>query len=127
LLQLSTFSNRTNTGEAVRKAADTGANWCRPHTELVEHHRGVYRRIAATHPLHPAARIHEEVIQGIKNESEDHEVSNYDRQAILVQQLLSRMIKLEAQAREMLLEHLDRGLARTLLVADRNGKHFSLS
>jgi potassium channel subfamily K len=67
------------------------------------------------------------VIQGIKNESEDHEVSNYDRQAILVQQLLSRMIKLEAQAREMLLEHLDRGLARTLLVADRNGKHFSLS
>jgi hypothetical protein len=36
------------------------------------------------------------------------------------------MIKLEAQAREMLLEHLDRGLARTLLVADRNGELFSL-
>jgi hypothetical protein len=44
----------------------------------------------------------------------------------MVRQLLDRVVKLEMQARRLLLENLDQGVARTLLVADRNGA-FDLS
>ncbi|WVF71970.1 hypothetical protein IAT40_006780 [Kwoniella sp. CBS 6097] len=38
----------------------------------------------------------------------------------LLRQLLKRMIQLEAEARQMLLDSMDHGVARTLLLADRN-------
>jgi hypothetical protein len=52
--------------------------------------------------------------------------SDGDKQQIMVRQLLNRVVKLEMQARQLLLENLDQGVARTLLVADRNGA-FALS
>jgi hypothetical protein len=52
--------------------------------------------------------------------------SDGDKQQIMVRQLLNRVVKLEMQARRLLLENLDQGVARTLLVADRNGA-FALS
>ncbi|KAK4687044.1 hypothetical protein P7C73_g3079, partial [Tremellales sp. Uapishka_1] len=39
----------------------------------------------------------------------------------LLRQLMNRMIQLEAEARQMLLDSLDKGVARTVLLADRNG------
>ena len=47
--------------------------------------------------------------------------SDAEKQQIMVRQLLDRVVKLEMQARRLLLENLDQGVARTLLVADRNG------
>lgn len=52
--------------------------------------------------------------------------SDAEKQQIIVRQLLDRVVKLEMQARRLLLENLDQGVARTLLVADRNGA-FALS
>lgn len=40
---------------------------------------------------------------------------------LLVQQLMERVIRLEAEARQLLLDSMDHGVARTLLLADRNG------
>jgi hypothetical protein len=47
--------------------------------------------------------------------------SEVDKQQMMVRQLLDRVVKLEMQARRLLLENLEQGVARTLLVADRNG------
>jgi hypothetical protein len=44
------------------------------------------------------------------------------KQRVLVKQLLDRVIKLETQSRQLLLDNLEHGVARTLLVADRNGE-----
>ena len=44
----------------------------------------------------------------------------------LLKQLMNRTIQLEAEARQMLLDSMDGGVARTLLLADRNGESASL-
>ena len=54
-------------------------------------------------------------------EGENEAEGAVNKQRLLVQQLLDRVIKLEMQARGMLLDNLEHGVARTLLVADRNG------
>lgn len=117
--QLSTFSNRGHVTDAIRHAAATGADWCRSHSELVEKHRGAYDRLATTYS-EPVA------IDTINDEETEERKpvempSDVDKQQILVRQLLDRVVKLEMQARRLLLENLDHGVARTLLVADRNG------
>ena len=97
--------------DAIRRAVANGAEWCRPHHELVEKHRGAYERLLASQPTSfpgPA---------GIEGQVE----GSVNKQQLLVQQLLDRVIKLETQARGMLLDNLEHGVARTLLVADRNG------
>jgi potassium channel subfamily K len=40
----------------------------------------------------------------------------------LLRQLLELMVRLEAEARQMLLDSMEKGVARTLLLADRNGE-----
>jgi hypothetical protein len=40
----------------------------------------------------------------------------------LVKQLMDLTVRLEAEAREMMLDTMEHGIARTLLLADRNGK-----
>jgi hypothetical protein len=112
-LQLSTFSNRRHVTNAIRHAAATGANWCLSHTELVEHHRGAYQRIATISSLPSRDDPEERKPVEIPSDAE--------KQQIMVRQLLDRVVKLEMQARRLLLENLDQGVARTLLVADRNG------
>lgn len=42
----------------------------------------------------------------------------------LVRQLLDLTVRLEAEAREMLLDTMEHGISRTLLLADRNGVSF---
>jgi len=117
--QLSTFSNRRHVTYAIRHAAATGADWCRPHAELVEHHRGAYQRIATISSLPPSEEPQEE--------RKPIEIpSDAEKQQIIVRQLLDRVVKLEMQARQLLLDNLDQSVARTLLVADRNGA-FALS
>jgi hypothetical protein len=111
MIQLSTFSNRGHITDAIRRAVASGAEWCRPHYELVEKHRGQYERLLASHPG--------------ATEGEDKVDGGINKQQLLVQQLLDRVIKLENQARGMLLDNLEHGVARTLLVADRNGVYFS--
>jgi len=49
------------------------------------------------------------------------ESENLASQSVLVKQLLDRVSKLETLSRQLLLDNLDHGVARTLLVADRNG------
>lgn len=44
-----------------------------------------------------------------------------DIQRQLLEQLMDRVICLEAEARQMLLDSMENGIARTLLLADRNG------
>jgi len=102
--------------DAIRHAAATSADWCRSHSELVERHRGAYERIATTASL---------PVSDEANERKPVEMpSDEEKQHILVRQLLDRVVKLEMQARRLLLENLDQGVARTLLVADRNGTFF---
>jgi potassium channel subfamily K len=40
----------------------------------------------------------------------------------LLRQLLELMVRLEAEAPQMLLDSMEKGVARTLLLADRNGE-----
>ena len=110
MIQLSTFSNRGHVTDAIRRAVANGADWCRPHYELVEKHRRAYERLLASQPTSfPGSAGVEGQVEGSVNKQ------------LLVQQLLDRVIKLETQARGMLLDNLEHGVARTLLVADRNG------
>ena len=64
----------------------------------------------------------------VKNK-QDGQVSNTGQtdeerkfQADLLKQLMNRLVQLEAEARQMLLDSMDVGVARTLLLADRNGE-----
>ncbi|ORY28329.1 hypothetical protein BCR39DRAFT_535524 [Naematelia encephala] len=50
-----------------------------------------------------------------KKDTEEHKV-----EIDLLKQLMDRTVRLEAEARQMLLDSMDKGIARTLLLADRN-------
>ena len=54
-------------------------------------------------------------------EGKDEKNSKKDLELDLLRQLLERTIQLEAEARQMLLDSMDKGIARMLLLADRNG------
>lgn len=113
---------------------------CRPHAELLDTHRQalVMARIDTT----PSKRSEEssgasDAPQSIgvdgqergsptgvqENETEPSELPTptpVPNQAELIRRLMTSVTKLEDHARRLLLDHLDNGLARTLLVADRN-------
>lgn len=55
-----------------------------------------------------------------KHNEEDAEANQL--QVDILKQLLDRMIQLEAEARQLLLDSMGEGIARTLLLADRNGE-----
>ncbi|WVQ98939.1 hypothetical protein IAU59_006071 [Kwoniella sp. CBS 9459] len=56
----------------------------------------------------------------VKQELFSEESSERQLELDLLRQLLKRTIQLEAEARQMLLDSMDHGVARTLLLADRN-------
>jgi potassium channel subfamily K len=55
-----------------------------------------------------------------EEEEEDQDVRELE--IYLLRQLLELMVRLEAEARQMLLDSMEKGVARTLLLADRNGE-----
>lgn len=55
-------------------------------------------------------------------EDEEEDDAAHQVELDLLKQLMNRMIQLEAEARQMLLDSMDKGIARTLLLADRNGE-----
>ena len=56
--------------------------------------------------------------------SEDEEDEEQNLQIDLLKQLMNRTVQLEAEARQMLLDSMEKGVARTLLLADRNDELF---
>jgi potassium channel subfamily K len=55
-------------------------------------------------------------------ETSQAEKAAHNLEGDLLKQLLELVIKLEAESRDLLLESMDHSIARTLLLADRNGK-----
>jgi len=55
---------------------------------------------------------------GVPGDEHDERALELD----LVKQLMDLTVRLEAEAREMLLDSMEHGIARTLLLADRNGR-----
>lgn len=94
------------------------ADFCRPHTELLDDHRRAQDQQGTSfEPGGPVDR------DGLKNGDADKLSSpmpSAEAQADLVRRLMESVTKLEDQARRLLLDNLEQGLARTLLVADRN-------
>jgi len=61
-----------------------------------------------------------EDVEGGKTDEADQQL-----EVDLLKQLMDRMVQLEAEARQMLLDAMEEGVARTLLLADRNGAGLS--
>ncbi|OCF71649.1 hypothetical protein I204_07709 [Kwoniella mangroviensis CBS 8886] len=64
--------------------------------------------------------VEHEVISKSSPNSEQDETGERQLEIDLLKQLLRKIIQLEAEARQMLLDSMDKGVARTLLLADRN-------
>ncbi|WWD16124.1 hypothetical protein CI109_100549 [Kwoniella shandongensis] len=85
-----------------------------------------FKRVKEVMKEKPAARGEQEA-QSTTNDHEDcgedtGEMEKNERQleVDMLKQLLQRTIRLEAEARQMLLDSMEQGVARTLLLADRN-------
>lgn len=136
LTQLSTFSNRGHTTEMLRNMGKFGTDFCRPHAELLDAHREAVRRSPTSSSTrkespNPDNRARSNLSVTQEKDYSEHDVQStqisatYD-QPELIQRLMESVLKLEAQARRLLLDNLDHGLARTLLVADRNRTYLIL-
>jgi potassium channel subfamily K len=60
-----------------------------------------------------------------QDESEKETKRHHRVQVDMMKQLMDLTVQLEAEARQMMLDSMDKGIARTLLLADRNGMRFN--
>ena len=109
--------------------SETGSDVCKPHAELLDTHRkklerstlgGLTSITSNDDDTRPDSRTDGQEA-GTDQEDTD-EVTSSTEQTELIRRLVDRVTELEHHARRLLLNHLDNGLARTLLVADRNRK-----
>lgn len=128
MTQLSTFSNRGRTVEEMQIMRDHNADFCRPHADLLDDHRRAHGQRNAS--LEQDSPVEQSIDYPRPNDSDQPDkcggdkpsspVTSVETQADLVKRLMDSVTRLEDQARRLLLDHLDHGIARTLLVADRN-------